>query len=87
MSEINEFVVSLGLLCIVSHLTQILLNQSLSLKRSGNRRKGIRDAITYGVSIVVIHPERVAGEGQQLRVVAHKNAGHLGDDDNIVRQK
>ena len=30
-SEINELVVSLGLLCIVSHLTQILLNQSLSL--------------------------------------------------------
>lgn len=28
---------------------------SFFLKRSGNRRKGIRDAITYGVSIVVIY--------------------------------
>mgnify|MGYP002765794495 FL=1 len=33
----------------------IPMTVSFFLKRSGNRRKGIRDAITYGVSIVVIY--------------------------------
>ena len=33
----------------------IPMTVSIFLKRSGNRRKGIRDAITYGVSIVVIY--------------------------------
>ena len=33
----------------------IPMTVSLCLQRSGNRRKGIRDAITYGVSIVVIY--------------------------------
>lgn len=33
----------------------IPMTVSFFLKRSGNRRKGIRDAITYGISIVVIY--------------------------------
>lgn len=33
----------------------IPMTVSFFLKRSGNRRKGIRDAITYGVSIIVIY--------------------------------
>ena len=33
----------------------IPMTVSFFLKRSGNRRKGIRDAITYGISIIVIY--------------------------------
>lgn len=33
----------------------IPMTVSFFLKRSGNRRKGIRDAVTYGISIVVIY--------------------------------
>lgn len=33
----------------------IPMTVSFFLKRSGNRRKGVRDAVTYGISIVVIY--------------------------------
>ena len=33
----------------------IPMTVSFFLKRSGDRRKGIRDAVTYGISIVVIY--------------------------------
>lgn len=46
-----------GLVALVTPCVWPIIPMTVSffLKRSGNRKKGIRDAITYGISIVVIY--------------------------------